>query len=93
MRLSRPRVLLRAALLFTGGAYMLWRAWASWSGAAGLEPSDALLQRRFALVWALVGILALGTAAVAVLSLRRRPRRRTLHLGGDAEGGRSPRQG
>lgn len=81
MRLSRPRVLLRAVLLATGGAFMAWKAIDARRGAAGATGPEALLLERFALVWALVAALALATAAVALLSLRRRPRRHTLHLG------------
>jgi membrane protein implicated in regulation of membrane protease activity len=83
VRLSRPRVLLRAALLVTGGAYMLWRAWAMNAGAAGQERPEAVLQERLALVWALMGALAIATAIAALLSLRPRRRRHTLHLEGE----------
>jgi hypothetical protein len=78
VRLSRPRVVLRAFLLTVGGGFMLWKAWenAQGAGAAG----DALLLRRVALVEALVGVLALGAAVIAFLSLRQRPRRRSLSL-------------
>ena len=62
---------------------MLARAWELHHAARGAD-SGALLGSRLALVWALVGALALVTAAGAALSLRRRRRRATLHLDGDA---------
>ncbi len=89
VRLSRPRVVLRAALLAVGGAYMAWRAWAAHRAAAGLDPADALLRERFAVVWALVAVLALATSAVALLALRTRHRRHSLHLG-PRDGGGAP---
>jgi hypothetical protein len=86
VRLSRPRLLLRAGLLLLGGGFMLWRAWEARLGAraGGLDPGAALLLDRVAWVEALVGLLALATAAVALVSLRRRPRRHLLHLEGAA---------
>jgi hypothetical protein len=80
VRLSRPRVLVRVALLVLGGAYMLWHALELRRGTQGLEPAEALLRDRFALLWTLVAVVAFATAAVALLSLRSRPRRRSLHL-------------
>lgn len=80
MRLSRPRVLIRAALLWIGGAFMLAKAWSAHRGAALSEPADAVLLSRLALVEALMGALALAAGIVALLSLRRRPRAHTLHL-------------
>jgi uncharacterized membrane protein len=81
VRLSRRRVLLRIALLVAGGVYMLIRAveLLRTARAAG-EPSSATLAGRLALVWGLVGLLALLTAASAAWSLRRRRRPKTLHL-------------
>jgi hypothetical protein len=81
MRLSRPRVLVRVLLLSAGGFWMLWRAWAMHSAIAGLADAEAALQQRLALVWALMGALAVATAAAALRSLRPRPRQHTLHLG------------
>ncbi len=81
MRLSRPRVLLRAALLAVGGAFMLWKAAGTHRAAAQAGGADGVLLSRLALVWALVGVLALAAAAMALLALRERPRRHTLHLG------------
>jgi hypothetical protein len=97
VRLSRPRLLLRAALLTVGGLFMLWRAWEARAGArAGdLDPGAALLLDRVAWVEALVGVLALATAVVAVVSARRRTRRHLLHLDGVAPhaGGDEPPDG
>jgi len=84
VRLSRSRLLLRAALLATGGAFMLWKAIDAWRGAGAASGGDALLLRRISLVEGLVGALALAAAAMAILALRRRPRRHTLHLRDEA---------
>ena len=81
MRLSRPRLVLRAILLTVGGGFMLWKAWES-THAAGASGGDALLLRSVTLVEALVGVLALGAAGIALLALRRRARRHTLDLRG-----------
>ncbi len=89
MRLSRPRVLLRAALLAVGGGFMLWRAWQARTAARELGP-DGLLLSRIALVELLVGLLALVAAGVALLALRRRGRRHTLRLKDLEPGGRRP---
>jgi membrane protein implicated in regulation of membrane protease activity len=87
VRLSRSRLALRAALLAVGGAYLAWRAVVARRAAAALGGSDALLGSWLALVWLLVGVLALLTAVAITLSLRRKPPQRTLHLrdlhGGD----------
>ena len=80
VRLSRSRVLIRAALLWVGGVFMLAKAWAAHRGAGLAEPADAILLTRIALVEALMGALALAAGAVALLSLRRRRRTHTLHL-------------
>ncbi len=80
MRLSRPRVLIRAGLLLVGGAFMLVKAWEARRGAGLAEPADAVLLQRIALVEALMGVLALAAAGMALLALRRRKRARTLHL-------------
>ncbi len=74
---------LRVALLAAGGAFMLWRALEGRRAASTLEGSDAVLASRLALVWALVGVLALVTAATAALSLRPRRRGGTLRLGSE----------
>lgn len=79
VHLSRSRVLLRAALLTIGGAFMLVKAWQAWD-AARSPGGDPVLLRRIALVEALVGVLALVAAGVALLALRRRRRTHTLHL-------------
>jgi hypothetical protein len=84
VRLSRGRVLLRSALLFAGGGFMLWRAREARGLARLLQGADALLTTRIALVEALVGALAVLTGLAALLSLRSRPRRQTLQLEGGA---------
>jgi hypothetical protein len=82
VRLSRPRVLLRLALLLVGAGFMAWKGWDTGAAAhqAGLAPGQALLLHRVALVEWLLAALALGTAAAAGLALRRRPARRKLGL-------------
>jgi hypothetical protein len=81
VRLSRPRVLLRVVLLLVGGGYMLVRAAELYrSGRAAGDPAAATLSGRLALVWGLMGLLALLTAASAAWSLRRRRPRKTLRL-------------
>lgn len=79
MRLSRSRVLLRAALLVVGGVFMLAKAWEAHAAAADAGAGAVLLQR-VALVEALVGVLALAAAGMALLALRPRRRARTLRL-------------
>jgi len=86
VRLSRSRLLLRAALLLFLAGFMAWRARDTVRSAAeaGLDPAAALLLSRIALLeWFLAGLAAL-TAGAALFALRRRPRAHTLHLGGDA---------
>jgi hypothetical protein len=73
-------LLIRAALLGVGGAFMLWKAYAASRAAGGELGGDALLLRRVALVEALVGVLALGAAVIALLALRPRRHRRLLRL-------------
>lgn len=81
MRLSRPRVLIRAVLLLVGGGFMLVKALAARRAAGAVAlPADAALLERIALVEALVGVLALAAAGMALLALRRRKRTRTLQL-------------
>ncbi len=89
MRLSRGRLLLRAALLWTGGGWSLWWAWRSHGRARALQGAEQALHDRLALVYALVGALAVLTGLVAALSARRRVRLHTLHLG-DRPGGGGP---
>jgi hypothetical protein len=81
VRLSRPRVWIRAALLSVGGGFMLWRAFEAHAAAGGAEGPEAVLLARVALVEALMGALGLLAAAMAVRALRRRPRTHSLHLG------------
>jgi hypothetical protein len=74
VRLSRPRLLLRLALLLAVGGFALWRGWQSGST---LE----LLLGALALATALVVGLALR-GFQARPGAGARPRRRTLHLDG-----------
>ncbi len=80
--MSRGRVLLRAALLLGGGGFMLWRAAEARRVSRLLSAADAVLQDRVALVEGLVGLLAALTGLAALLALRPRPRRHTLHIDG-----------
>ena len=85
MRLSKPRLILRAALLVFLAGFMAWRARDTGLAAAepGLDAASARLLSRVALVeWVLAG-LALLTAGVAALALRARPARQRPHLSGD----------
>jgi membrane protein implicated in regulation of membrane protease activity len=87
VRISRGRLLLRVALLLVGGGFMVWRALETRSAALTQAGADRVLGERLALVMALVGLLALLTAAVVAWQSRRRERRHSLHLGG-ADAGR-----
>jgi hypothetical protein len=78
--MTRPRLLLRAILLATGGAFMLWKAFDASREGHSLADGDALLLQRIAIIEALVGVLALGAAAFAAAALRPRRRKRTLDL-------------
>jgi hypothetical protein len=88
VRLSRGRVLLRAALLWAGGGWALWWAWRSHGRAQALQGAGRALHDRLALVYALVGALAVLTGLVAALGARRRVRRHTLRL--ESPGGGAP---
>lgn len=88
VRLSRPRVLLRAALLVVAGAFMLWKAWgAHLAAGAAAGSAEGLLYSRMALVEALMGVLGLAAAGVALLALRTRKRTHTLQLSDLQENG------
>jgi hypothetical protein len=82
VRISRPRLLLRIALLLVAAAFMGWKAWEAWRGSAapGLDPGAALLLHRVALIEALLAVLAIATALAAGLALRTRPHRKLLRL-------------
>jgi len=90
VRLSRPRVLLRLALLVVGGAFMWWQAYRAWGASGALDGGAAAFQRNVAVVAALVGTLALLTAAGAALSLKKRRREGSLKLGTPREAPREP---
>jgi hypothetical protein len=89
VRYSRGRLLLRVVLLLVGGGFMGWRALETWRAArAAPGPGGSLLGERIALVMALVALLAILTAVAALLQLRPRERRHSLHLpGGPPTGG------
>ncbi len=59
---------------------MIWRAFEARRLGRLLSEGDALLQSRLAIVWGLVGLLAVVTGVWALLALRPRRRRHTLHL-------------
>jgi hypothetical protein len=80
VRISRRRVLVRIALLVIGGVFMLVRAVELGRAGRFQGLHTATLAERLALVWGLMGVLALLTAAGAAWSLRRRRHRHTLHL-------------
>jgi len=88
VRLSRPRLLLRAALLLLVGAFMAWRGFdtRATAGQPGVDPAAAVTLSRIALVEWFLAVLAAVTAAAALLSLRQRPRQHSLHLRGGAPG-------
>ncbi|HEX8908166.1 MAG TPA: hypothetical protein VF805_03125 [Anaeromyxobacteraceae bacterium] len=90
MLLSRSRLALRAALLAVGGGYMLWRAVEALRAARALQGAEAALASRMAVLWGLMGALALFTAAAAALALRPRRRRKSLHLDDLRRGGGPP---
>jgi hypothetical protein len=69
---------------------MEWRALETRRAALERTGADRVLGERLALVMALIGILALGTAAVVAWQLRRRERRHSLHLGGPGVSGPGP---
>lgn len=89
MRLSKPRLLLRAALLLVLAGFMAWRAVETDRNAAapGVEPEGArLLSRVATLEWILCG-LAVLTAGAALFALRKQARTHSLHLGEPPPGG------
>lgn len=74
------RVWLRVALLTVGAGYMGWRAFGSFRAGRELSGSEATLAQRLGWVEILMGVLCLGTAAMAAYSTRRRAPKRTLTL-------------
>lgn len=93
MRLSRPRVLLRAALLAIGAGFMWWRSALAWRASRQLPGDPGVMQGRLALVFALMGLLALLTAGIALTALRTRKRVPTLRLRGPPGGAGAPPPG
>ncbi|HEU4383184.1 MAG TPA: hypothetical protein VFR85_06715 [Anaeromyxobacteraceae bacterium] len=93
VKLSRGRVLLRAALLWAGGGWALWWAWRGHERARDLPGAERALHDRLALVYALVGALAVLTGVAAAFMARPRRRRHTLHLGGPPGDAASPPSG
>jgi hypothetical protein len=93
VRLSRPRLLLRAALLLTAAGFMTWRGFdtRARAAAAGVDAATAEVLGRIALIEWLLGGLALLTAAFALAALRQGPHARPLHLGGAAGGPSGPK--
>jgi hypothetical protein len=75
-------VVLRAALLAAGAGFMFWRALEARRAAAALEGGDAVLFSRLALVFGLMGLLAVLAAGMALTALRGRKRAPSLHLDG-----------
>jgi hypothetical protein len=84
VRLSRPRVVLRAVLLVFLGGFLAWRAWQTGrsAGEAGLEPGQARLLGGIAVAEAAFAGVALFTAGAVALALRPRARQRLLDLRG-----------
>ncbi len=83
---------MRAIFLAAGGIFMLWRAWGARRASREVSGAETLLGSRIALIWALVGVLALLAAGAAVLALRHRAPVKTLRLrdlpgGSDRPGG------
>ena len=90
MRISRGRLLLRAALLLVGGGFMGWRAWETRLAALQQTGASRVLGERLALALALLALLALLTAGGVAWQLRRRERRHSLHLDGKGISGPGP---
>jgi hypothetical protein len=80
VRLSRPRVLVRIALLAFVGVYLLLRSVAGRAHAKTLPLPEAALASRLAFIFELLGILALLTAAMTLFALRPRRTTKTLDL-------------
>jgi len=89
VRISRPRLILRAALLLVAAGLVAIRAVQDGREAAlpGLDPGAARLLGRIALVEWVLAALAVLTAAAALLALRQKPRRHSLHLAEGRAGG------
>jgi hypothetical protein len=96
VRISRPRLILRAALLLVAAGLVATRAVQDGREAAlpGIDPGAARLLGRIALVEWVLAALAVLTAAAALLALRQKPRRHTLHLkeGTAGDGGNDGRR-
>ena len=88
MRLSRPRLVLRAALLAIAAAFMAWRGWHTQADAArpGLDAEAARTLSAIALLEWVLAALAVAVAGVALLALRRPAARPGLGLREGAPG-------
>jgi hypothetical protein len=71
---------------------MIARGVAARRATGALTGGEALLGSRLALVWILIGALAIVTAGGVALSLRRRSRQRTLRLDHARERAQPPAQ-
>lgn len=94
--MSRPRLVLRAALLLLVSGFMAWRAHQTGlaSAAPGLDAADALLLWRIGILEWILAALALLTGGAALLALRRRRPGGALRLDGPRPpGGAAPPQG
>ena len=80
MRISRGRLALRGVLLLVGGAFMAWKAWDTRAAATAGAGAERALGMRIAAVEGLVALLAVLTGLAVLWSLRRKERRRSLHL-------------
>jgi TRAP-type C4-dicarboxylate transport system permease small subunit len=88
VRLSRPRLILRASLLAVAAAFMAWRGWHTQADAArpGLDADAARTLSAIALLEWVLAALAVAVAGVALLALRRPSSRPGLGLGAGTPG-------
>ena len=82
MRLSHPRLILRIVLLLSGGLYLLALAVRSGRSAIAFGGAHMKVGLAVSFVGGLVGLMALVTAGLAALSLRRRSPGNALDLAG-----------
>lgn len=79
MRLTRSRLLLRVVLLSVSGAVLLVRAETA-RRASAAQPAGAFATPGWSVLWGVLGVLALVTAATSAMALRARPLRKGLGL-------------